>query len=506
MTTEEWGDAMSIIADGLQAVTEGCRLPVRMRGHSGSESVNNDFLKDWPKAEVLSIRQLESGVNQYYVHFVDYNKRLDEWVTEDRLDTRRIEPPSLKDDKTTGLSTPLKRTVSIATSTVSSRPSSPGPATPTTEHLVTGTTVLAAALQKKNARKRRGGPGGGSMSSGGASIDEEVPTLDTSVSVPNTPVTLTAPSTPRMTGSLAAPGTGDDIITRMKNIELIELGRHRIKPWYFSPYPQELVTLPCIYLCEFCLKYVKSRTCLQRHLAKCSWRHPPGNEIYRKDNISFFEIDGRKNKNYAQNLCLLAKLFLDHKTLYYDTDPFLFYVMCEYDDVGFHIVGYFSKEKESSEDYNVACILTLPPYQRKGFGKLLIEFSYELSKFEGKSGSPEKPLSDLGLLSYRSFWTHAILSVLLDVQKKASSFTGPDDNIPQITINEICERTSIKKDDVISTLQKLNLINYYKGQYVLTLNKDLVTKHHMDITKRNLKIDPKALHWTPKDWSKRSKW
>ena len=78
---------------------------------------------------------------------------------------------------------------------------------------------------------------------------------------------------------------------------------------------------------------------------------------------------------YAQNLCLLAKMFLDHKTLYYDTDPFLFYVMCELDSIGYHIVGFFSKEKESSEDYNVACILTLPPYQRKGYGKLLIEFS-----------------------------------------------------------------------------------------------------------------------------------
>ena len=33
------------------------------------------------------------------------------------------------------------------------------------------------------------------------------------------------------------------------------------------------------------------------------------------------------------------------------------------------------QEKESSEDYNVACILTLPPYQRQGYGKLLIEFS-----------------------------------------------------------------------------------------------------------------------------------
>lgn len=132
---------------------------------------------------------------------------------------------------------------------------------------------------------------------------------------------------------------------------------------------------PCIYICEFCLKYRKSRKCLERHLAKCNLRHPPGNEIYRKQTISFFEIDGRKNKCYAQNLCLLAKLFLDHKTLYYDTDPFLFYVMTEHDLRGFHIVGYFSKEKESTEDYNVACILTMPPYQRKGYGKLLIEFS-----------------------------------------------------------------------------------------------------------------------------------
>nr|GMD78045.1 histone acetyltransferase of the MYST family 1 isoform X2 [Ipomoea batatas] len=63
--------------------------------------------------------------------------------------------------------------------------------------------------------------------------------------------------------------------------------------------------------------------------------------------MSMFEVDGKKNKVYGQNLCYLAKLFLDHKTLYYDVDLFLFYVLCECDDRGCHMVGYFSKVNHS---------------------------------------------------------------------------------------------------------------------------------------------------------------
>jgi len=38
--------------------------------------------------------------------------------------------------------------------------------------------------------------------------------------------------------------------------------------------------------------------------AKCPLNHPPGNEIYRKANLSFFEIDGRKHKVYKMAVVL----------------------------------------------------------------------------------------------------------------------------------------------------------------------------------------------------------
>jgi histone acetyltransferase HTATIP len=75
---EESIEAVSLISDGLAAVMEGCRLPVKMTNSTtGTE--------EWPKAEVIAIKASETAPSMYYVHYVDYNKRLDEWVTEDRL-------------------------------------------------------------------------------------------------------------------------------------------------------------------------------------------------------------------------------------------------------------------------------------------------------------------------------------------------------------------------------------------------------------------------------------
>ncbi|KAF7247249.1 Histone acetyltransferase KAT6B [Varanus komodoensis] len=97
-------------------------------------------------------------------------------------------------------------------------------------------------------------------------------------------------------------------------------------------------------------------------------------EMFKQAQELAMEVDGNMSKIYCQNLCLLAKLFLDHKTLYYDVEPFLFYVLTKNDEKGCHLIGYFSKEKLCQQKYNVSCIMIMPQYQRQGFGRFLIDF------------------------------------------------------------------------------------------------------------------------------------
>ncbi|KAG5896467.1 hypothetical protein JTB14_002608 [Gonioctena quinquepunctata] len=273
-----------------------------------------------------------------------------------------------------------------------------------------------------------------------------------------------------------------------KGTKYIEMGKFQMEVWYQSPYPEDYARLPKLYICEYCLRYMKSQTILERHVVKCVWRHPPGEEVYRKDKISVWEVDGKRYKQYCQNLCLLAKFFLDHKTLYYDVEPFLFYVMTMVDNEGCHTVGYFSKEKNSLLNYNVSCILTLPPYQRQGYGRLLIDFSYLLTRVEGKIGSPEKPLSDLGLISYRSYWKDVLLGYLC-------SRAGT-----QLSVKDISQEMAIHSYDIVSTLQALGMMKYWKGKHIILKKQDVLDEYVERVKKRASllkEVDPSCLRWVP---------
>ncbi|KAL2005766.1 hypothetical protein VTN00DRAFT_10259 [Thermoascus crustaceus] len=270
-------------------------------------------------------------------------------------------------------------------------------------------------------------------------------------------------------------------------IKCINFGGYEIETWYAAPYPEEYSRNRVLYICEFCLKYMNSDFVAWRHKLKCPVKHPPGDEIYRDGSISIFEVDGRKNPVYCQNLCLLAKLFLGSKTLYYDVEPFLFYVMTECDEFGCHFVGYFSKEKRPGSSNNVSCILTLPIHQRKGYGNLLIDFSYLLTRVEKKTGSPEKPLSDMGLVSYRNYW-RLVLSYQLRNQKTP------------VSIEELSQRTGMTPDDIVSGLEGLRALvrDPVTKTYALRLNYEYFEEYIRNWeAKGYVKLNPDALVWTP---------
>ncbi|KAH6573096.1 hypothetical protein BASA62_003130 [Batrachochytrium salamandrivorans] len=223
-------------------------------------------------------------------------------------------------------------------------------------------------------------------------------------------------------------------------IPKIRIGDWEIVTWYAAPYPEEYNVLQILYLCEFCLKYMKSEFTLERHKIKCHLTHPPGDEIYRDGHISVFEVDGRKNK-----------------------------------------------EKRSASNYNVSCILTLPIHQRRGYGNHLIDFSYLLSKKEEKCGSPEKPLSELGALSYRYYWRSTIVSAILSHSE------------PEVSIQALSLKTRMTVDDVIHTLHLLDMIvKNSHGSYAIRCNMPALCAYDEKMRSKGYPtIKVENLRWSP---------
>ncbi|TFK86527.1 acyl-CoA N-acyltransferase [Polyporus arcularius HHB13444] len=259
-------------------------------------------------------------------------------------------------------------------------------------------------------------------------------------------------------------------ITAKRNFDKVIFGKWQIRTWYFSPYPlteaeaedagvpnaqapHAAARIPgvarssirshgrtsdlfagglgrshgvgqnsTLWVCDRCFKYMAEGLTWELHVRKCTRRSPPGRKVYQRGAHIIWEVDGAKEKLYCQNLSLFGKLFIDIKTLFFDCDNFLFYILTDADSQRDHVLGFFSKEKVSYDDYNLACIVVLPPYQKKGYGMLLIEFSYELSRRAGKVGTPERPLSDLGLRSYLTYW----VSTLVRFFRRLLSVLPPD--------------------------------------------------------------------------------
>ena len=59
-----------------------------------------------------------------------------------------------------------------------------------------------------------------------------------------------------------------EAITKVKYIDKIQMGKYEIDTWYFSPYPEEYGKVPKLWICEYCLKYMRLEKTYRHHVVK----------------------------------------------------------------------------------------------------------------------------------------------------------------------------------------------------------------------------------------------
>ena len=95
-------------------------------------------------------------------------------------------------------------------------------------------------------------------------------------------------------------------------------------------------------------------------------------------------------------------------------------------------------------------------------------------------------MSDLGKLSYRSYWSWVILNIL----KEAGGI---------VPIKELSKMTSFTVSDIIETLNTLNMVKYLKGQHIICVTAKSIDEHLKAIEHKKplIEVDPNFIKWDP---------
>lgn len=224
----------------------------------------------------------------------------------------------------------------------------------------------------------------------------------------------------------------------------IELNHHSIeiidkKPW-----------LDILYVCPFCFKFTDVKLEWEQHMNCCRFKSSlPGKVMYNDGELIIRKVRGVDHKLFCQCMCLMAKFFLDNKSIFYDLDYFDFYVAYQVLDRIEVPMGFYSRELLSWESNNLSCICVLPCYQKRGIGTKLIDFSYKLSEYEQQISGPEKPFSPLGKITYLKYWC----------KKLALSFIyGSLSTKTHVTLQLISESMGLRTEDILLTLSFLGVL------------------------------------------------
>ena len=285
---------------------------------------------------------------KYYIHYRNFNRRMDEWITQDRI----ISPPSIGNQKVRqikrkeerrkreeeekrererilneaalGLGGGTRRASLDGGSSSGIVPSS------STASLTGAVATSSAAGRKRLRRTASSGIDSGSSfddssddpscrsrrqsrSAGGVGVGSSSPKKahagSGALSIPqvsaiNVVTTIEAQVLDEHEGMDEIALKEHEEVTKIKNVNTLELGKYQMDTWYYSPFPKEMFrdkddVIDVLYVDEFSLNFFTRKEELLRYQKKAlllggdngsggrkDRRHPPGNEIYRCGNLS----------------------------------------------------------------------------------------------------------------------------------------------------------------------------------------------------------------------------
>ena len=268
-----------------------------------------------------------------------------------------------------------------------------------------------------------------------------------------------------------------------------------IEPWFSSPFPRYIAPFlkkngGVLYVCDVCLRYCPVKEWMEAHAREeggCARGvGPPGRLLFRSRDgaLCAWEVDGglpaaavagaaglptsyaqdlaslrslTAGELFAQHAGLLGRMFLKGKVSFYQTGSFVYVALTEFVKGAHRFRGYYSVAKMRTGHVNsLSCIMVLPPWQDRGFGRLLIHLSYIFSRPTDGSLSdktPERPLSDLGMTAFLSYWKGAVLDTLCGLLDSGDPVCGT-----RGAVDRIVAETGVRRSDVMKALHILGLL------------------------------------------------
>ena len=95
--------------------------------------------------------------------------------------------------------------------------------------------------------------------------------------------------------------------------------------------------------------------------------------------------------------------------------------------------------------------------------------------------------SDLGQQAYIPYWTSTIVEFLLDHARDSKT----------LSIMDIAKSTSIMAEDIIFSLNTLELLKFVNGVYFIYAQQSHLEELAKKYPVKEPRVDPSKLHWTP---------